>query len=217
MQIWVESLNKSEHVSGRDCMPLWLVFFSTSFYCFWCLKMCRQRKVNTDIVPVNKRASPCISKVCLCGGVFSSGGSLGIALTLVRVCVRMSKHAAMHAARLCVQSLWVRGIEWRGEEEEEGGAQVRRCGYFATEGTVYRTPILTALSVVFLNVGAQIFFQPSTVSTELTFLTRFTVFKGFFLQRQTHLHQFGGTVQLETGCQQPQKCHCWLRALVRRD
>lgn len=29
-----------------------------SFCCFWCLKMCRQRKVNTDIVPLNKRAPP---------------------------------------------------------------------------------------------------------------------------------------------------------------
>lgn len=38
----------------------------------------------------------------------------------------------------------------------------------ATEGSVCRAHILTALSVVFLNAGSQIFFQPSTVSTELT-------------------------------------------------
>lgn len=64
-----------------------------SFCCFWCLKMCRQRKVNTDIVPPNKRASPYISNGCLCRGVFSSGGSPGISLTLcgtprTRVCVK---------------------------------------------------------------------------------------------------------------------------------
>lgn len=53
---------------------------------------------------------------------------------------------------------------------------MRLCGYFATEGTVYRAHILTTLGVVFLNVGEQIFFQPSTVSTELTFLTRLIVF-----------------------------------------
>lgn len=47
---------------------------------------------------------------------------------------------------------------------------MRLCGYPATEGTVYSgAHILTTLSVVFLNVGAQIFFQPSAVSTELTF------------------------------------------------
>lgn len=34
---------------------------------------------------------------------------------------------------------------------------------------------------VFLNVGAQIFFQPSAVSTELTFLTRLIVLKRFSL------------------------------------
>ena len=68
-----------------------------------------------------------------------------------------------------------------------------------------------------LNVSAQIFFLPSTVSTQLTFLTGFIVFKRFFLQRQTHLHQFSGTVQLKTDRQQPQKCHRWLRALPRSD
>lgn len=68
-----------------------------------------------------------------------------------------------------------------------------------------------------LNVSTQIFFQPSTVSTELTFLTGFIVFKRFFLQRQTHLHQFSGTVQLKTDRQQPQKCHRWLRALAWSD
>lgn len=56
---------------------------------------------------------------------------------------------------------------------------MRLCGYFATEGTVYWTYILTTLGVVFLNVGSQIFLQPSAVSTERTFLTRLIVFKRF--------------------------------------
>jgi len=50
-----------------------------------------------------------------------------------------------------------------------GGGSGELCGYFATEGTVFSAHILTTLSVVFLNVSAQIFFQPSTVSTEWTF------------------------------------------------
>lgn len=38
----------------------------------------------------------------------------------------------------------------------------------------------TTLGAVFPNVGGQIFFQPSAVSTELTFLTRLIVFKKDF-------------------------------------
>lgn len=53
---------------------------------------------------------------------------------------------------------------------------VRPCGHFATEGTVSGARVLTTLGAVFLNVGVQIFFQPSAVSTELTFLTRLIVF-----------------------------------------
>lgn len=174
--------------------------------------MCRQRKVNTDIVPLNKRASPCISKACLCGDVFSSGGSLGISLTLLHVCVCvwMSKHATMRAARLSVQSLWVSG--GLGEWGRSGEA----VWIFCNRGNSVRgAHILTTLSVVFLNVGVQIFLYPSAVSTQLTFLTRFIVFKGFFsLQRQTHLHQFGGTIQLEGDLDRPQKCHHWLGALA---
>lgn len=44
---------------------------------------------------------------------------------------------------------------------------------------------------------SQIFFQPSAMSTELAFLTRFLVLKGVFLQRQTLPQQSGGSVQLE--------------------
>lgn len=58
---------------------------------------------------------------------------------------------------------------------------MRLCGYFATEGTVCRAHIPTTLAAVFLNVGAQIFFQPSAVSTERTFLTRLIVLKRFSL------------------------------------
>lgn len=79
---------------------------------FWCLKMCRQRKVNTHIVPLNKRASPCISKACLCWGVFSSGGSLGILLTLPRMCANV--HTCVHACctSLCVKSASARQRGW---------------------------------------------------------------------------------------------------------
>lgn len=80
-------------------------FFSILSAAFWCLKMCRQRKVNTDIVPLNKRASPCISNRCLCGGVFSSGGSLGISLTMC-LCVWESAHM-----QPCVLPVWVSGVE----------------------------------------------------------------------------------------------------------
>lgn len=159
------SLNMSAAVIA--CLSDFFFFFPPhSFCCFWCLKMCRQRKVNTDIVPPNKRASPCISKRCLCGGVFSSGGLLGIALTLPRTCVRTCTRASM---RVCVCKVCECGGGGR-RRRKGGGVQVRLCGYPATEGTVYRgTRILTTLSVVFLSVGAQIFFQPSTVSTERTF------------------------------------------------
>lgn len=84
-------------------------------------------------------------------------------------------HTCVHACctLVCVEFVSVgRGVVvgwWGG-----GGGGL--CGYFATEGTVYRAHILTTLSVVFLNVGVQIFFQPSTVSTERTFLTRLIVF-----------------------------------------
>lgn len=63
---------------------------------------------------------------------------------------------------------------------------------------MYGARLLTSISAVFLNLSGQIFSQPSAVSTELTFLTRFIAFKGVFLQRQTHPHQPGGTVQLES-------------------
>lgn len=137
-----------------------------SFCCFCCLKMCRQRKVNTDIVPRNKRASPYISKRGLSGGVFSSGGSLGISLTLLHVCECAHVRPCV---LVCGKTASVAGGRW------DGGRWGWLRGYFATEGTVCRTHILTTLSVVFLNVGVQIFFQPSTVSTELTFLTRLIV------------------------------------------
>lgn len=51
---------------------------------------------------------------------------------------------------------------------------------FATEGTVCCVHILTTLGVVFLKVGAQIFSQPSAVSTEPTVWTKFIGFKRFF-------------------------------------
>lgn len=146
--------------------------------------MCRQRKVNTDIVSRNKRASPCISKACLCGCVFSSGGSLGISLTLLCVCVCVCVCQCTHVhpcmLHICVRKVWVSG--------EGGGVQVRLCGHFATEGTVYRARIQTALSVVLLNVSGQIFFQPSAVSTQLTFLTKFIVFKHFFFFKGKHIY-----------------------------
>lgn len=132
----------------------------------------------------------------------------------VKVCVCVSVHTCVHACWICVcvcvYRLW--GLRGKG-----GGVQVKLCGYFATEGTVYRAHILTTLRLVFLNVSAQIFFQPSTVSTELTFLTRLMGFKRFFLQRQTHQHQFSGCVQLKTDLKQPQKCHRWPRALEWSD
>lgn len=126
------------------------------------------------------------------------------------VCVWMSKHATMRAARLSVQSLWASG--GLGEWGRSGEA----VWIFCNRGNSVRgAHILTTLSVVFLNVGVQIFLYPSAVSTQLTFLTRFIVFKGFFsLQRQTHLHQFGGTIQLEGDLDRPQKCHHWLGALA---
>ena len=43
-----------------------------------------------------------------------------------------------------------------------------------------RAHILTTLFAVFLHVGVQIFFQPSAVSTQLTFLTRLIVLKKIF-------------------------------------
>lgn len=58
----------------------------------------------------------------------------------------------------------------------------------ATEGTVYRAHVLTTLAAVFLNVGVQIFFQPSAVSTELTFLTRLIVFKKDFPFKDKHIY-----------------------------
>lgn len=64
---------------------------------------------------------------------------------------------------------------------------MRLCGHFETEGTVYRPHILTTLTVVLLNVSGQIFFQPSAVSTELTFLTKFVVFKHFFFFKGKHI------------------------------
>lgn len=57
---------------------------------------------------------------------------------------------------------------------------MRPCGHFATEETVCRAHILTTLRVVSPNVSGQIFFQPSAVSTELTYLTDFIVSKHFF-------------------------------------
>lgn len=69
----------------------------------------------------------------------------------------------MRAARLCVQSLRASG------REGVRGVGVRLRGRFATEATVYTAHILTTLGVVLLNVGAQIFFQPSAVSTENIF------------------------------------------------
>lgn len=93
----------------------------------------------------------------------------------VCVCVWMSKHATMRAARLSVQSLWASG--GLGEWGRSGDA----VWIFCNRGNSVRgAHILTTLSVVFLNVGVQIFLYPSAVSTQLTFLTRFIVFKGFF-------------------------------------
>lgn len=105
-------------------MPPRLLFFSLlrPFCCFCSLKMCRQRKVNMVIVPVNNRASPYISRHRLCGGVFSSGCSLSISFTLVYV------HTCVHAC--CVMSVRVEG-------RRRWGVQVRLCGFCATEGTVY--------------------------------------------------------------------------------
>lgn len=65
--------------------------------------MCRQRKVNRDIVLLNKRASPCISKGHWCGGVFSSGGLLNVSLTWPRV--------RPGVPRVCMrEALWGRGV-----------------------------------------------------------------------------------------------------------
>lgn len=47
---------------------------------------------------------------------------------------------------------------------------------------MYWAHILTTLSVVFLNVGVQIFFQPSTVSTELAFFFSFFDWADSFLK-----------------------------------
>lgn len=51
---------------------------------------------------------------------------------------------------------------------------------------MYAAHILTTLGVVFLNVSVQIFFYPSAVSTQLTFLTRFIVFKRFFFSSKAN-------------------------------
>lgn len=65
---------------------------------------------------------------------------------------------------------------------------MRRRGRAATEATVSGADVLTTLGAVFLQAGVQIFFQPSAVSTELTFLTRLIVFKKDFPFKDKHIY-----------------------------
>lgn len=110
--------------------------------------MCRQRKVNTDIVLLDKRG--------------------------------LSLHKHRPFVRRCLF------IRWLARRFAHLAAGPR--GRLATEGTVSGARSPTTLGAVLPNVGGQIFFQPSTVSTELTFLTRLIVFKKDFPFKDKHIY-----------------------------
>lgn len=169
-----------------------------------------------------------MSKRCLCGGVFSSGGSLWhFARLAAHVCVCANVHTCIHACRafVCVKCASVGGGGWGEEGRGGGGWGMFRWGSvdnFATEGTVCKASHSDNPQCCVPECWrANIFSTKRCVNRANIFSTRFVVFWKDYLffsfKGKTHLHQFCDSVQLKPDCERPQKCHRWLRALAWSD